>query len=628
MAALSEEKKKKKIISGKEMVSALKIYRFILPYKWRFIVGMICLVVATGVVSFIPGGFGKLVDAASPAKEMVVKLKAVLSSNMAAENKLQQINALVNAYSSEISPEKLKEIGLLLGAVLLIQAILSFFRIYLFEYVSQHAMADIRRTLYEKIITLPIRFFEDNRVGNLTSRISSDVTQLQEALTNQLAFFVRQLVLPIVCIPFVLAVSVKLTFIILALLPVLVVSAVLFGRYIRTISRKAQDELAESNTIVEETFQAVDVVKAFTNEGYETRRYSRIAQSVADIGMFAAKYRAAFVSFIIFAMFGTIVLIVYAGLNEVAKGGISMGDLIQFFLLTIFIGSSLAGLSESYTVLQKTVGASERINEILEEVSETRTADEFISTPVRGVVEFRDVSFAYPSRQDMPVFHDLSFKVDAGKKVALVGPSGSGKSTIVKLLSGLYPFGGGDILIDGKSIRDYNITALRKNFGTVPQDTMLFGGTIRENIAYGKTGASEEEITQAAQKAYALEFINSFPEGLDTLVGERGIKISGGQKQRIAIARAILRDPKILVLDEATSALDSESEKLVKQALDELMKNRTTFIIAHRLSTIREADIILVIKKGRIVEQGSHDELSKMEQGIYNNLLRLQYDIE
>lgn len=631
MSAPAEPEKKKRI-SRKEIVEALRIYRFILPYKWHFIIGMICLVVSTGVVSFIPGGFGKLVDAASPAKEVISQVSEVVKSSATAEEKVAKITTAVANYSSEISPEKLKEIGEILGIVLLIQAVLSFFRIYLFEYVSQNAMSSIRRALYEKIITLPIQFFEENRVGNLTSRISSDVSQLQDALTNQLAFFVRQLVLPIVCIPFILAVSVKLTMIILALLPVLVIAAVIFGRFIRKISRKAQDELAESNTIVEETFTAIDVVKAFTNEAYETRRYSKISQSVATIGMYAAKYRAGFVSFIIFAMFGAIVFIVYAGLNEVAKGtengGITMGELIQFFLLTLFIGSSLAGLSESYTVLQKTIGASERVNEILGETGETKTEDENLSSPVRGEVEFKNIHFAYPSLKDTLLFSDLTFKVKSGQKIALVGPSGSGKSTIIKLLSGLYPFSEGDILIDGKGIRDYNITALRKNFGTVPQDTILFGGTIRENIAYGKTNATEEEIITAARKANALSFIESFPEKLNTIVGERGVKISGGQKQRIAIARAILRDPKILILDEATSALDSESEKLVKEALNELMKNRTTFIIAHRLSTIREADVILVINKGKIVEQGTHEELSKMNDGLYSNLLKLQYDLE
>ncbi len=624
----SEEKIKRKLISRKEIVEALRIYRFILPYKWQFSIGMLCLVVSTGVVSFIPGGFGKLIDAATPAKEVISKVASVVKSTALPEDKLVQISSLVSHYSSEISPEKLKEIGVILGIVLLIQAVLSFFRIYLFEYVAQHAMSSIRRSLYEKIITLPVQFFEENRVGNLTSRISSDVTQLQDALTNQLAFFVRQLVLPIVCIPFIFAISVKLTFIILALLPILLVAAVVFGRFIRNISRKAQDELAESNTIVEETFQAADVVKAFTNEAYETRRYSKISISVATIGMYAAKYRAAFVSFIIFAMFGTVVFIVYAGLNEVAKGSMTMGELIQFFLLTLFIGSSLGGLSESYSVLQKTIGASERINEILGETSETRTADEHLSTLIKGDVEFKGVHFSYPSRKETKLFHDLSFQVNAGQKIALVGPSGSGKSTIIKLLSGLYPFEQGDILIDGKSIRDYNVTALRKNFGTVPQDTILFGGTIRENIAYGKTDATEEEIVTAARKANAFSFIDSFPEKFETIVGERGVKISGGQKQRIAIARAILRDPKILILDEATSALDSESEKLVKEALDELMKNRTTFIIAHRLSTIREADVILVISKGKIVEQGTHTDLSKLQDGLYSNLLKLQYDLE
>lgn len=622
------ENSKRKLISRKEIVEALRIYRFILPYKWQFIIGLLCLVVSTGVVSFIPGGFGKLIDAASPAKEVISKVAAVVKSVSSSEEKLIQITSLVSHYSSEISPEKLKEIGVILGIVLLIQAVLSFFRIYLFEYVAQHAMSSIRRALYEKIITLPIQFFEENRVGNLTSRISSDVSQLQDALTNQLAFFVRQLVLPIVCIPFIFAISVKLTLIILALLPVLVIAAVIFGRFIRNISRKAQDELAESNTIVEETFQAADVVKAFTNEAYETRRYSKISISVATIGMYAAKYRAAFVSFIIFAMFGAIVFIVYAGLNEVAKGSMTMGELIQFFLLTLFIGSSLGGLSESYSVLQKTIGASERVNEILGETSETKTADEHLSSPVKGDVEFKSVHFSYPSRRETKLFHDLSFNVNAGQKIALVGPSGSGKSTVIKLLSGLYPFEQGDILIDGKSIRNYNVTALRKNFGTVPQDTILFGGTIRENIAYGKTDATEEEIISAARKANTFSFIDSFPEKFDTIVGERGVKISGGQKQRIAIARAILRDPKILILDEATSALDSESEKLVKEALDELMKNRTTFIIAHRLSTIREADVILVISKGKIVEHGTHTDLSKLQDGLYSNLLKLQYDLE
>lgn len=626
---MSDEKteQKRRFVSPKEITKAFRIYRFILPYKWQFAIGMLFLVITSGIVSVIPGGFGKLIDTALPAKDALVKVGNVLQSNLPSDEKVSQATQLITEFKAEMKPEKLKDIGFLLGGVLLIQAILSFFRIYLFEYVSQNAMAAIRRNLYEKIITLPIRFFEENRVGNLTSRISSDVSQLQDSLSTQLAFFVRQIVLPIVCIPIMISVSPKLSLIILGLLPVLIVAAVVFGRYIRKVSRKAQDELAESNTIVEETFQSIDVVKAFTNEAYETRRYGTINMRVAAIGLNAAKYRAGFVSFIIFVMFGSIVGMVYAGLNEVAHG-MSMGDLIEFFILTIFIGSSLAGLSETYTVLQKTVGASERINEILDEVSETHTADENLNAPITGHVKFRNVHFAYPSRKDVQLFQGLSFNVQAGQKIALVGPSGSGKSTVVKLLAGLYPYDSGDILIDGKKITDYNITALRKNFGTVPQDTTLFGGTIRENIAYGKPNATDKEIEEAAKRANAYDFICTFPEKFDTVVGERGVKLSGGQKQRVAIARAILRDPKILILDEATSALDSESEKLVKDALNKLMVNRTTFIIAHRLSTIREADVILVINKGKIVEMGTHEQLSEMEDGIYSNLLRLQYELD
>ena len=623
-----QEEEKKKPLSPKKIFHSLRIYRFILPYKWQFIVGMICLVISSGVVAVIPGGFGDLVNAAVPSKAAIDKITKEVRTDHPATEKLTVITQLIDQINPADSPEKLKHIGLLLGVVLLVMAVLSFFRIYLFEFVGQRSMAAIRSALYERIITLPIQFFEENRVGNLTSRISADVSQLQDALTNQLAFFVRQLVLPLVCVPILLSVSIKLSLIILGLLPVLVIAAVIFGRYIRKISRQAQDRLAESMTIVEETFHSTDIVKAYTNEGYETRRYAVINDSVAAIGMFAAKYRAAFVSFIIFSMFGAIVFIVYVGLNEVTQHHLDIGHLIEFFLLTIFIGSSLAGLSESYTVIQKTIGASERINEILDEKSEVFIADENLFSPVTGNIEFKNVAFSYPTRPDITIFSELNFSASSGEKVALVGPSGSGKSTIIKLLSGFYPFEGGEILFDGKSISNYNLTALRKNIGMVPQEVILFGGTIRENIAYGKPNASEAEIIEAAKKANAWDFIDSFPENLDTMVGERGLKLSGGQKQRVAIARAILRDPKILILDEATSALDSESEKLVKDALDKLMQGRTTFIIAHRLSTIREADKILVINKGKIVEQGSHDSLMEVQNGLYANLIKLQYEVE
>ncbi|HRN94845.1 MAG TPA: ATP-binding cassette domain-containing protein, partial [Chitinophagales bacterium] len=347
---------------------------------------------------------------------------------------------------------------------------------------------------------------------------------------------------------------------------------------------------------------------------------------VADVALRAAKYRASFVSFIIFALIGSIVLIVWQGLSIVAAGELSMGQLIEFLLFTVFIGGSLGGLSESYSVIQKTVGAAERINEILEEQSEVHLSDETKMVTITGNVRFENIKFAYPTRKDIPIFSSLSFEVKPGEKIALVGPSGSGKSTIIKLLSRYYQPDGGNIFLDEKPLNDFNVTALRKNIGMVPQEVILFGGTIGENIAYGKPGATLQEIAEAARKANALQFIESFPEGFDTTVGERGVKLSGGQKQRIAIARAILRNPKILILDEATSALDAESEKLVKDALDELMIGRTTFIIAHRLSTIRQADKILVINKGKIAEQGTHKELATLQDGTYSRLLKLQFE--
>ncbi len=593
---MAEENKKR--VSGIEIKHALSIYKFILPYKWHFAIGMFCLVVSTSVVSVIPMGFGKLVDAAT----------------------LQNMKS-----------DQLLQTGVLLGVILLIQAVFSFFRIYLFEYVSQNAMANIRKAVYQKIITQPIYFFESTRVGELTSRITNDIAQLQESLSTNLAMLVRQLVLPVACIPFLFAISANLTFFMLGTFPVMIIVAVVFGRYIRAQSKGAQDALAHANVIVEETFQGIDVVKAFTNERYESNRYATLNEKVVEVFIKASKFRAAFVSFIIFAMFGAIVLIVWKGLSLVAAHEITFGELIKFLLYTVFIGASLAGLSESYALVQKTVGASERIQEILQEGEEILIEDDEKTLSVNGDIELKNVSFAYPSRADIQILDSISLSAKAGEKIALVGPSGSGKSTIIKLLAKLYAINQGEILIDGQNVNSLNTTALRKNIGTVPQDTMLFGGTIRENIAYGRTStgiatnATEEEIISAAKKAYAFDFIQQFPDGFDTLVGERGVKLSGGQRQRIAIARAILRDPKILLLDEATSALDSESERLVKQALDELMKGRTTFIIAHRLSTIREADKIIVMNKGKIVETGSHQELSKIQDGLYNHLLKLQY---
>ena len=422
--------------------------------------------------------------------------------------------------------------------------------------------------------------------------------------------------------------------------PFLVVAAIIFGKFIRKNSKKVQDELASTNIIVEETLQSINVVKAFTNEDLEVKRYSSSVQKVVDYAMKAATFRGAFISFIIFVLFGGIVGVVWYGGNLVLQGELAFKDLFTFIIYTGFIGGSVGGLGDMYAQIQKTVGASERILEILEEKSEIEVGlnkkvsqkSEVVGKPANHnsprttKIQYKNVAFSYPSRPDMEVLRNITLEVKSGEKIGLVGYSGAGKSTIVQLLMRYYKLTGGQILVDGKNINEYNLTELRKNIAIVPQEVMLFGGTIYENIAYGNPEASENEVIEASRKANAFNFIESFPEKFQTIVGERGVKLSGGQRQRVAIARAILKNPSILILDEATSALDSESEKLVQDALDTLMQNRTTIIIAHRLATIRNVDTIYVLKEGEVSEQGSHDELVLIENGIYANLVKLQFE--
>jgi ABC-type multidrug transport system fused ATPase/permease subunit len=423
----------------------------------------------------------------------------------------------------------------------------------------------------------------------------------------------------------------KLTLFMLSTFPFLVVAAIVFGKFIRKNAKKVQDELAQTNIIVEETLQSVNVVKAFTNERLEVNRYDTSIQRVVEYALKAATFRGGFISFIISVLFGGVVGVVWYGGNLVLTGELAFQDLFTFILYTGFIGGSVGGLGDMYAQIQRTVGASERILEILDEESEVDVSKNPVFKKAVGNIVFDKVGFAYPSRQDVTVLKELSLSIKSGEKIAIVGHSGAGKSTIVQLLMKLYPLKKGKITIDEQDIATQDVTELRSNIAIVPQEVMLFGGTIYENIAYGKPNATRQEVLDAARKANAYEFIESFPDKFETVVGERGVKLSGGQRQRVAIARAILKDPSILILDEATSALDAESEKLVQDALDELMKNRTTVIIAHRLATIRNVDTIYVLKDGEIAESGSHDELilkaeNSPEGGIYANLVKLQFD--
>jgi ATP-binding cassette subfamily B protein len=472
-------------------------------------------------------------------------------------------------------------------------------------------------------------FFAQRRVGELASRLSSDLIQIEDTLITILPQFLRQTTILIGGIALIAVTSLQLTGIMLASLPFIIVAAVVFGRKTRKISREAQDRLADTATIVEETLQGILNVKAFSNEGYELNRYHQGLGLFLTTTLRGARLRAAFIAFIVFALFGFIVLVLWSGARLLQQGEISFGELTRFALYTTFVAGAMGQFAELYSQLQKAIGATQRVRELLRETGEVEVllghAPTSILPRLRGDIVFENVHFSYPSRQGVEVLHAINLAATSGQRIALVGPSGAGKSTLISLLLRLYDPSSGRLLIDGRDARDYRLAELRGQMSMVPQEVLLFGGSIAENIAYGKPGASAHEIEQAARQANAHEFIQGFPERYATLVGERGIKLSGGQRQRVAIARAILKNPAILILDEATSSLDSESERLIQEALETLMQGRTSFIIAHRLATVRHVDRIIVIAGGRVVESGTHEELQAVADGTYRRLAALQF---
>jgi ABC transporter fused permease/ATP-binding protein len=596
----TEKELPKAKINSKSLKQVARLLSYVKPYRGKFIAAMVCLFLSSLTGLTFPKFLGALIDAAQ-GKQKYGFLPATLNG-----------------------------IGLLALVILFAQAFVSFFRVIWFVQVAERSLADIRRDTYFKLITLPMNFFSNRRVGELNSRISADLSQIQDTITTTLAEMIRQLILLTGGITFLIIVSPKLTLTLLLLLPVLVVVAVVFGRFIRKLSRQAQDKLAESNTVVEETLQGIANVKAFVNEAFEASRYDKNLRDVVKLAVKGAKFRGLFASFIVFCLFGAIVAVIWYGSIMVSHHELTIGQLTEFVIYGVFVAASMGSFPELYANMQKAVGASERVLEILDEQGEEisiHEKDNIIKQKIKGNLSFNNVVFAYPSRSDITVLDGVSFDAEAGQKVAIVGPSGSGKSTTAALILQFYHPQSGIISFDGKPASAYSLTDIRNQVAIVPQDVMLFGGSIKENIAYGKLSATDDEIIQAAQRANAHQFITSFPEAYDTIVGERGVKLSGGQRQRIAIARALLKNPAILILDEATSSLDSESERLVQEALEELMKNRTSIIIAHRLSTIREADKIIVLEKGKIIESGSHLELIGNEQGLYRYLSGLQFEV-
>jgi ABC-type multidrug transport system fused ATPase/permease subunit len=611
MAGNDEENVKKKV-TREALGRAFGVFSYLKPYWFIFSIGLLLLVVSGLLVIVITALLGQLVSAGLnvPAsnQEMLSRFSAAMPQLGNWGTTGQVLTALV--------------------VLLIIQGVFSFFRVYIFSYVTENAMLALRRDAYAKIICMPMQFFNERRVGDLSSRLSSDITTIQETLTITLAEFIRQTVIIVVGVGWLVSYSYKLTLVMLATLPVIIIVMVFFGKFIRKLGKKTQDKVADSSVIVNESLTGIVNVKSFANERYEVSRFGESIRLIRDIAMRSAVWRGMFGTFIIIFLFGALGLVMGVGAHLQDTGELSKDVLGKFVFVTGLVAGSIGGLAAQMGTMQRSIGVIESVMEILGFKAEAIATDGPIEEPhrvFRGEIECREVNFSYPSRTDVQVLKGVSFHVQAGQQVAIVGSSGSGKSTIASLIQRFYDLGSGDILLDGKPIHEIDLSVLRSHMALVPQEVILFGGTIRENIAYGRPSASQHEIELAAKRANALDFIESFPDGLETLVGERGIQLSGGQRQRIAIARALLRNPTILLLDEATSSLDSESERIVQAALDELMKGRTSIVIAHRLSTIRNANKIIVLDKGQIVETGTHEELFNAG-GLYRRLCELQYE--
>jgi len=583
--SLSENNEPKRKLNKESFKKSLKIFEYIKPYKWYLIASLFLVFISTisfyGLLYLI----GLIVDVALGKSNFEITLN---------------------------------QVGMAMIAVLVVQGLTSYFRVTFTAKVSENGIADLRKNLYKKIITLPITFFEENKSGDLISRISADVSKLYSVFSITLIEFFRQIINLVVGIGFLVVVAPRLSAVMLVTIPFVILTALFFAKKIRKLSKERQSKLAESNSHLGESIQSIQIVKAFANEVFENKKYNETLTDVVSIAMRYAKSRAWFSLFIMTIFFGAICFIIYMGARMLQTGTMTAGELLSFVSFTGLIGGSIAGLGNFTTELLGVIGATERVRGILDiEPELDLSVEKDANQRLNGTIEFQEVEFTYPSRKDIQILKGINFKVEKGQKIALVGPSGVGKSTIIQLILRFYEINKGQIFVDGQSIYDYELRGFRNNIALVPQEVILFGGSIKENILYGKEEATEEEVIIAAQKSNSWEFIQSFPEGLETLIGERGVKLSGGQRQRIAIARAILKDPAILLLDEATSALDTESEKIVQDALNNLMENRTSIIIAHRLSTIVDVDKIYVLDKGMIKEEGTHQELMLNESSSY-----------
>jgi subfamily B ATP-binding cassette protein MsbA len=563
-----------------------KLFGMLRPYRRWLVLAVIGVVVAASLGLVFPRIMGGLVD---------------------------------TALGTEGTTSRLDRLGLVLFAVFLVQGAFNYLRIYALAVVGEGVVADLRRAVYDRIVRLPVPFFDGRRTGEITSRLTSDAVVVQSTVSSSAAQALSQGITLVGGVVLLVVISPVLSLTVLTFLPVVIIAAAVFGRRLRRISTSFQDEIAEANALADESIASIRVIKWFTAEDDAVARYDGAIRRSYSVALRRAKLRALFVPFVTFIAFGTLAVVLWVGGRLVLNGDITPGELVSFLLYTLIVAGAIGTFTGLYSELQEALGASQRIFELLDEPVEVPERTAPVAPPVReGSVLFDQVSFSYPGR-DIEVLSAIDLAIAPGETVALVGPSGAGKSTLTQLIPRFYDISSGEVLVDGVDVRLQDLSELRLAMAAVPQEVQLFSGTIAENLRVGRPGATDDELIAAAETANAHDFISAFPDGYDTVVGERGVQLSGGQRQRIAIARAVLADPRILILDEATSSLDSESEALVQDALDRLMTDRTTIVIAHRLSTVRAADRIVVVAAGSIAEEGTHDELVAAG-GLYTEL--------
>ncbi|GEL69128.1 ABC transporter ATP-binding protein [Myxococcus virescens] len=570
-------------------VTVRRLLKLARPELLPLAAGTLFLLISSGATLAYPRAIGDLVDQALTARDRYV----------------------------------VDRLALMMLAVFTVQGIAMALRIYLFTNAGERVVSRLRKDLFRALLSQEVGFFDSRRTGELTSRLSSDTTVLQTTVTANVSMMLRYVVTALGGVGLLLYTSVQLTLVMLAVIPPVAIGGVFYGRRVRVISRQAQDALAASGEVAEEDLSGIRTVRSFAAERHEVERYSVAVERSFMLAKKRALQTSVFMGVASIAGYGSIAAVLWYGGRLVVEGGLSVGELTSFLIYTMLVAFSFSGIAELWADFMRASGAAERVFELLDRKPAIGAGGEQL-TYLRGHVQFRGVHFAYPSRPDVPVLQGLDLELRPGEVVAVVGPSGAGKSTLASLLSRFYDPQNGEVLLDGHPLTSLEPEWLRRNIGMVAQEPQLFSCSIADNIRYGRPGATDAQVEEAARAANAHAYIERFPEGYGTQVGERGVQLSGGQKQRVAIARAVLKDPRLLILDEATSALDAESEHLVKDALERLMKGRTTLIIAHRLSTVANADRVLVLDGGLVIQSGTHASLMSQE-GLYRRLVERQF---